>query len=68
MSVQYRSIQNSAVFPSRKDHEMMVVSSSLDAHFMELLGAVVEAYQKVHSVKATEEIQGACWSEDTLHV
>ena len=28
----------------------MVVSPSLDAHFMELLGAVVEAYQQVHTV------------------
>ena len=28
----------------------MVVSPSLDAHFMELLGAVVEAYQQVHTL------------------
>ena len=38
---------------------MMVVSPSLDTHFMELLGAVVETYQQVDSVKVTLENIGA---------
>ena len=59
--LQYRSAQNSTVLSSRRDHEVMVVSPSLDTHFMELLGAVVETYQQVDSVKVTLENIGA-WS------